>query len=291
MLTTMKKHNLTKIFSVLLMTVAAGIYMACQPEEFGDNGLTSADPSSDFTITPVEGEVNTYLLETQNEALAFYWDNGSGKFAAGGDKQKVVLPDAGSYTVGLRTVWKGGVTSVSSQELEVESSDPVAGNLVVGGRMDDPDAWTVLRINDDDNVTFNLEDGAMVVRGGGGGHRAIWQPIEVVAGRKYKLDMYVEGSGATNLWFEVYLGTQEPPESGDYNNGGIKLGLNTWAGCGNTQFSGQLSQVGCIGSLKGANKTITFDQSGTVYLLIKSGGENVGTTGISIDNVEFRGVE
>src|SRR5690349_5488109 len=148
MLTTMKKYNLTKITSVLLITAVTGIYMACQPEDFyGDNGLESADPSADFTITPVEGEVNTYLLESDNKALAFYWDNGNGKFVAGGNTHKIVLPDAGTYSVGLRTVWKGGVTANASEELEVETSDPVAGNLVVGGRMDDPNAWTVLKIN------------------------------------------------------------------------------------------------------------------------------------------------
>ena len=50
-------------------------------------------------------------------------------------------------------------------------------------------------------------------------------------------------------------------------------------------FEGKLSVVGCVGS---GNK-VTFDQSGTIYLLVKSGGESLGSTGISITNVEMRG--
>jgi hypothetical protein len=291
MLTTMKKYTLRKIGSVLLMAAVATMYTACQPEDFyGDNGLSSPDLAATFTITPVEGETNTYMLETENKAVAFFWNKGNGRLVAGGDRAKIVLPDAGTYTVGLQTVGKGGTLATTSQELVVETSDPVAGNLVVGGRMDDPDAWTVLKINNDDNVTFNFVNDAMNVSGGNWGHRAIWQPIEVVAGRKYKLDMFVEGSGATDVWFEVYLGTQEPPASGDYSSDGIKMGLNTWTGCGNTSFSGLLSSVGCVGSLNDVNE-ITFDQSGTIYLLIKSGGGNLGTTGITFDDVEFRGVQ
>jgi len=148
----------------------------------------------------------------------------------------------------------------------------------------DEAAWTKLAIGGP-SVEFNFVDGKLVATGGNWGYSGVYQPIEVIAGKKYKLDLIVSGSGATDTWFEVYVGTQEPQQGVDYSSGGIRLGLNTWAGCGKTNFNGKLSAISCSGS----GNVVQFDQSGTVYLLIKSGGANLGDTGISIDNVEFRG--
>jgi len=53
--------------------------------------------------------------------------------------------------------------------------------------------------------------------------------------------------------------------------------LNTWAGCGNTTFNGNIATIGCDGSLVGQNGKIRFSQAGTVNLLIKTGGANLGT--------------
>jgi hypothetical protein len=291
-MTTMKKYTLTKIASIALMAIVAGMYVACQPEDFyGDNGLVTPDLAASFTITPVEGKVNTYVLDADNNGvLAFRWDKGDGKMTIGLERDTLVLPDAGTYTIKLEAIGIGGVKAVATKEVVVETSDPVAGNLVIGPKMDNPDAWTKMPINGG-AVNFDFVNEMLVASGGSWGHNAIYQPIEVVAGRKYKLDMYVEGSGATDVWFEVYLGTVAPTPNSDYSSGGIQLGLNTWTGCGKTSFAGKLSAIGCVGALKGANKTITFAESGTIYLFIKSGGSNLGTTGISIDNVEFRGVK
>src|SRR6188768_696592 len=128
MLTTMKKYNLKKIGSVLLIAAAAGIYMACQPEDFyGDNGFDNSDLGASFTITPVVGKVNTYVLNAENNgsALAFYWNKGNGKWLVGHQRDSVVLPDADTYDIQLKVVGKGGVTAIDSKELVVENSDPV----------------------------------------------------------------------------------------------------------------------------------------------------------------------
>jgi hypothetical protein len=101
--------------------------------------------------------------------------------------------------------------------------------------------------------------------------------------------MVVSGSGATDTWFEVYFGTTAPVANSDYTSGGIQIGLNTWNGCGNSAFNGNLATIGCSGSLVGKKGVVTFPQSGTIYLFIKTGGANLGTGGISIDNIELRG--
>lgn len=288
----MKKINILKISAMMLIASVAGIYMACQPDEFGDgNGLTDPEFAASFTVTKAEGKTNTWIVKSSKKGvLAVKWDKGTGKYLAGSEIDTVVFPDAGTYTVGLQAVGKGGITTTATQDIVVDTSDPVAGNLVVGGRMDNPDAWTKLPINGG-AMNFDITDGELHITGGSWGHNAVYQPIEVVAGRKYKLDLFVEGSGATDVWFEVYLGTSAPTPNNDYSDGGIRLGLNTWTGCAKTPFEGQLSSIGCTGSLIGSGKTVTFDQSGTIYLLIKCGGADAGTTGISVDNVEFRGVK
>ena len=101
--------------------------------------------------------------------------------------------------------------------------------------------------------------------------------------------MDVSGSGASETWFEVYFGTATPVATKDYTSGGIQIALNTWAGCGNAAFNGNIATICCEGALVGKNGEITFTQSGTIYLFIKTGGANLGTSGISIDNIELRG--
>lgn len=269
------------------------IIMSCQPEEFDNgNGLDAPDLTAAFTITPVANKTNTYVFKAETEGvLGVRWDKGDGGGPALGKTiDTVFYPDAGSYTIELTAIGKGGKTAKTSKELVVESSDPNAGNLVVGSHMDDSDesAWTKLAIGSD-AVSFDFENGKLIASGGSGGHSGIYQAIEVMADKKYKLDLNVSGTGATDVWFEVYLGTQAPVQSQDYTSGGALLGLNTWNGCGKSPFNGKLSALACAGSLAGKSNVVEFDQSGTVYLVIKTGGANLGTGGIAIDNVELRG--
>lgn len=64
----------------------------------------------------------------------------------------------------------------------------------------------------------------------------------------------------------------------------MRLGLNTWIGCGKTAFDGPLTTLSC----NGAGGIIEFTTAGTVYLVIRGGGADLGTAGIAVDNVELR---
>jgi hypothetical protein len=281
------KVNLYKSCCALLgvLTIAG-----CRPDEFEEgNGLTSPDIAASFTVTPVSGKINTYLLTADaQKVLGVKWDKGDGVSVVGKTIDTVFYPDAGSYDITMTAIGKGGVTATATQNVEVATSDPEAGNLVLGGKMEagDETKWTKLAINGN-SVAFDFVDGKLVASGGSWGHAGVYQAIEVIGGKKYKLDLSVSGSGATDTWFEVYLGKVEPVQGSDYADGGIRLGLNTWTGCGKSEFNGKLSEIGCVGS----GNPIQFEESGTVYLLIKSGGADLGATGISIDNVEFRGTK
>jgi hypothetical protein len=265
---------------------------SCTPEKIGDGNGLKTDLQPSFTITPVQGRTNTYAIKnTTPGAMATRWDVDKGAgFASGKMADTVFYPDAGSYSVKMQAMGKGGIYyDAAPQPVTVATSDPVAGNLVQGGKFNagDDGKWTMHPISA--GVSFAMSNGKMVATGGNWGHAAIYQTIEVQANKKYKFSMIVSGSGATDTWFEVYFGTTAPVAGSDYNSGGIKLALNTWTGCGKTPFNGDLATIACDGALVGKKGEVTFAQSGTIYLFIKTGGANLGTSGISIDNVELRG--
>lgn len=276
-----------------LPLVVAGLLLAgCEPDKIEETIAPDTPLQASFTMAPVQGRTNRYLVTNTTEgAIATRWDIGTGAgWTMGRFADTVFYPDAGTYTIKMQSLNKAGVLyEAAPVTVNVATSDPVAGNLVQGGKMnaDDDAKWTKLTISA--GVSFALKDGKMVATGGSWGHAAIYQPLQVEANKKYRFSMLVSGSGASDTWFEVYFGTAAPVQGSDYSSGGNRIGLNTWTGCGKTAFSGNIATIGCTGSLLGKNGEITFTQSGTIYLLIKTGGANLGTGGISIDNVEFRG--
>lgn len=287
--------NFKTIIKCLPFIGAALLFTGCQPDKLEDTTVPDTVLQSTFTVSPVQGRTNRYLVtNTTTGAIASRWDidNGSG-WAMGKMADTVFYPDAGTYTIKMQSLNKSGrLFDATPQTVTVATGDPFSGNLVQGGKMNPGDDayWTKLKIANNNNVVWTFADGKYTVTGTGGGHAGIYQAIQVEANKKYRFAMFVSGSGATDTWFEVYFGTTAPTQGSDYSAGGTQIGLNTWTGCGKTAFSGNLATIGCAGSLKGKNGEITFAQSGTIYLVIKCGtNTSLGTTGISIDNVELRG--
>jgi hypothetical protein len=283
-----------KIISRLLFVAATiSAFTACKKEEVTDRGLTESNLDASFTMTPVAGKMNTYFVQAKDSSyIMSKWDFGTGNAVVGKASQEVFFPDAGVYSITHYAIGKGGATFTSNQTVTIATSDPAKGNLVKGGKFEtaaDEAFWSKITISDP-AITWTRINGKMVAAGGGWGHSAIYQAIQVEANKDYRFAMQVSGSGATETWFEVYFGTAAPVNGSDYSSGGIAIALNTWAGCGNTTFNDNIAKIGCAGALVGKNGTIRFAQAGTVYLLIKTGGANLGTSGISIDNVELRGV-
>jgi hypothetical protein len=149
--------------------------------------------------------------------------------------------------------------------------------------MVDKTKWTILNLSN--GVTFKVNvDGSILATGGNWGQQGVIQSFEVRANKQYKIDFKVTGSGATDCWFEVYCGKAVPVQGSDYNDGGTRMALNTWTGCGKSPFDGLLSSLSCVGS----GNVVSFPTAGTVYLVIRSGGSSLGTTGIKLTNIDFR---
>ncbi len=272
-LKTMKLKFITAC-SLALGVFAIGIYEGCKPEKFGDgNGLTSTGLTSSFTVTPVSGKPNYYALKAnENGALAFKWDKGDGAAASISKAiDTAFYPDAGKYTIMLTAIGKGGSQVTSSQDVTVATSDPVSGNLIVGSG---------------NNMVINTTKGIMTSNQSGFQAGGIAQPVTLTAGKKYMVDMIVSGSGMTNSWFEVWVGTNAPVNGQDYNTGVKPIALLTYSGCGTTAFNGKLSALSCSGD----GDPFTVKTTGTYYLVVKNGGDNTGVTGVSFTNVTLRGV-
>ncbi|MBF4470119.1 hypothetical protein [Flavobacterium sp. HJJ] len=285
----MNLHIIKKKGALLLLIAAAIVnFTSCQPEDsFADNGLTSTAVDASFTITPVEGKVNVYKLAAQPKGvLRSLWDTGDG-LAAGKMTYEISLPDAGTYTISHTAVGAGGAKAEAKQQLVVATSDPVKGNILKGGKLansDDWAKWTVTNPASSASIIFGSGSATLTASGWAG--NGIYQAVNVVAGKKYVIDMVTSSTtGCSNTWLEVYCGYAVPVTGTDYSEGGKLRALSTWDGCATTAFSGKISAVGC----KAENNLgiFTATQTGIAYLVIRGGGEDM-KAGIKIQNIEMR---
>lgn len=274
--------SLIKTFCIIMLPFAM---IACTEANYGDVNLTrvtKSDLDPSFTIAPLVA--NKYKLTPTSDKNVIFsgWDLGIGSFTNNpGDT--LFLPDAGSYNIRHFVVGAGGISSDTiSQTITVATSDPVKGNLVVGGKFASADVakWTIGGTNTAAGAWVFTPGKATLIANGG-----IYQAINVIGGNKYKIDMLVSSTtGLIDSWFEVYCDYTNPTTvTGDYSKGGTILSINTWSGSGKTPFSGKLSSVGTATALKGI---FTATTTGTVYLVIRGGGNM--QAGVSITNVEFR---
>lgn len=270
--------------------------VACTEEDYGDINTTRISKSDlDASFTIEEVSANHYLLEGNiKNVILSEWDLGDGSgFSMLNTADTIFLPDAGTYTLRHYVSGAGGVTSDTiSQSLTVATSDPNSGNLIKGGKFtsaEDIAQWTIGGTGSSDGV-WTFADGKATLTAYSYGGRGIYQPIEVEAGKTYSIDMIISStSGVSDSWFEVYCGYSVPTTSGDYSEGGMIYSLNTWSSSvGTSAFSGKFSALS-LGDASNNTGTFTATETGTVYLVLRGGGNNM-KDGLSITNVEFRGM-
>lgn len=288
----MKKIKLIYSLSFILTIGMMAVMESCS-SDMTDNGLSPKSTlDASFTVTPVTSSPNKFVLTSNNENYIFsQWDlDDGGGYAREDNSYTVFLPDAGTYNIKHRVVGAGGVMSnPATQTVVVATSDPNSGNLVKGGKFataSDISQWTIA--NPSSSATWSFTSGKATLTATGWNGNGIYQAISVIAGKSYKINMLASStSGCTDTWFEVYCGYSAPVPGTDYSEGGKLYSINTWDGSGKTPFSGKISNIGTVAA---DNKGVfTATQTGTVYLMIRGGGADM-KSGISITNVEFRGI-
>ncbi len=235
---------------------------------------TSEDAAYSFTFDTENPNKVIFTANTEVETWFTHWDFGDNSSAEGMEASKIYLKK-GDYDVRFKIFTDGGEAEFI--QTIVINEDFKGQNILLNGEFNGSDQWTVLPISDGVTVDFTGEKAFW--SGGGGGQVGIYQPVHVEANVPYQIDMEISGSGMSDAWYEVYIGAEVPVAGQDYAYGGMRLGLNTWNGCGAEPFDGLFTEISCQGE---GNGLVKFNTSGTVYLVIRGGG--FGTTDVSLDN-------
>lgn len=102
-----------------LLAAAALLTSGCKR----DTGELGTKATASFTVTPVAGRVNTFVLQnTSQNSFAWQWDKGTGNFAKGTAVDTAYFPLKGTYTVKLRAFGRGGYDS-TAQTVSVTVDD------------------------------------------------------------------------------------------------------------------------------------------------------------------------
>ena len=273
----------TIVFSLLLIGI---VWLSgCTPDK--NSASLGPLPKASFTVTPVSGAVNTFAAAASTSGVfSWYWDAGDGSpKKLGNAADTLYYAKHGNYRVTLLVLGQGGYDTVS-QVVQVATDDPGI-NVLQDPTFTSNTAWTTLNTGAPVTTTNLNAPGLNMSNPPNSGftNSGIYQAVNVTAGVPYTFSANVQGAGASNTWVEVYIGWTQPTQGKDYTD--TKLwSLNTWAGCGNSAFSGNIVALSCSGS--GAKTGgITFANSGTVYLVIKAGsaGGSLGTGGVTFTNI------
>ncbi|WDF45489.1 hypothetical protein PQ459_11340 [Chryseobacterium sp. KACC 21268] len=291
------KTKISKI-KILSFVAASLLISSCVPDTVdGDgNGLTPTNSDASFTVTKTSE--NHYTLTASNQNYLFSnWDLGDGGgFGRAANIYDIFLPDEGTYNIQHQIVGQGGIVGgTASQTVKVDKSDPAAGNMIQGGKFADAAdvaKWSLAFPNPSGTALWTFADGKATFVAKGWERNVMYQAVNVVAGRKYKADAVVSSKGVADSWFEIYVGYTKPTANTDYTGDGNDStwlrGINTWAGSGTSAFNGKISSVGSTNS-NNPTGTFTATQTGVAYFAIRSGGNDM-KEGISITNIEFRGI-
>ena len=287
------KYIKTIYIGLFVMLVSLGM-VSCTQDTYDDQ-VPVTEQMLDATFSVEEISANKYQITANSSQYVInnYWDLGAGTgFSIDGNSFELFLPDAGEYEIKHKVVGAGGIfSSEVANIVNVETSDPIAGNLVKGSKFSsdaDIAQWTIGGTGAG-NGTWNFNDGQANLTAPSWGGNGIYQAIQVEEGRNYQIEMFISSTtGCSDSWFEVFCAYSDPATvSGDYNEGGSLLKINTWEGSGNAPFAGKFTNEG---TSTDSNGVFTATETGTVYLVIRGGGGDM-KEGISIDNVEFRSVQ
>jgi hypothetical protein len=166
-----------------------------------------------------------------------------------------------------------------------------AQNLITNGTLEDSSGWTVVNQygTDSTNGSVTFADGAVKIdkidpTDGGWIHMGLYTSLNLSAGW-YQFDMDMSYAEINEIWGEVYIGATMPSQNAEYS-GDLQVikAYNAWD-CGDIKtYSGSAVAGGCDDTSPGKFE-ITAD--GTYYLLFRTGGNNFGTSGITLDNFEL----
>lgn len=245
-------------------------------------------PVATFTATPLATNPNKIVVQSTTQG-GFIWQwNFGASGTARRETDTLTFSKKGEYTIQL-TVFAQGGYATTAQKVNIANDIP-AVDILKGGDMSagSEASWTILNTGGT-QTSIVFTGGVLKFSNTGNSNGAIYQAIPVKAGKEYTFSADIKGGGAMDTWFEVVFGTTEPEQNKDYS-GTKYIAMSTWSGCGTVPFEGEFASIGCDGTGKNQGGKMTFDKTGTVYMVIKGGSTNNGTLGpdgITLDNIKF----
>jgi PKD repeat protein len=282
----MKKVNRSLVLpSVSILVLTIMLFTACTKEE------EPAFPIASFQYQVSEdNSLEIHFRSYSKYANAYLWNFGDGGTSTE-ENPIYTYAEGGTYTVTLSATSSEGTADHSK---EVTAIDPTAANYIANGGFDDESVWNIIQHNAANNGKITIADGVAVydevvdVPSGSWGQEAHVGMNQAVTqeGGIYQFDMDITTNGIDELWFELWVGPQEPVDGAEYNedNGATRvLSFNSWdCGATNKVYSGPMAEASCH-DLDG---TMELGE-GTYYVVIRSGGFTFGEGGVIIDNVKM----
>jgi hypothetical protein len=120
----MRKLIAAKYYRYILPVLAGSLlFSSCKY----DTRELGSKPVASFTVTPIAGQTNKYLLtSTSQNGFRYDWDKATGAgYVKGSEVDTVYFPDRGNYTVRLFVFGHNGIDS-AKQTIAVANDDPAA---------------------------------------------------------------------------------------------------------------------------------------------------------------------
>jgi hypothetical protein len=119
----MKKIQYNGLKAAILFFILLPFLTGCKKYEVKSLG---PKPVASFTVSPVAGKPNTYLLtSTSTNSFRYDWNKATGSYVQGKQVDTAYFIFSGTYTVKLVVYGQSGIDS-TSQVINVAASDPTA---------------------------------------------------------------------------------------------------------------------------------------------------------------------
>jgi len=239
-------------------------------------------PVASFTVTPVSGQTNKFLLtSTSQNAFRFDWDKADGKgYVAGKQVDTAYFPDKGTYTVKLFTYGQSGIDS-AMQTVNVAADDPAAqtplkmltGNSTKKWKLA-PEAGALWIGPSDNSATWwQSTAGDVTGRSCQFNDELTFSKTGNTLAIDTKGDFYVDMEGAT-VW-----PADMPSPAGCYANSAIPTKYQAWAAGGNNftfevinnnklKLNGAGAYLGVYKAGNPPNAAVTAPQSSITYDIV-----------------------
>lgn len=265
--------------------------------------VASSPATADFAIASSFG-TNLVFQNTSTAVESVIWDFGDNTSSTDLHPNHA-FPDFGTYTVRLTVTGLLGDEVTTEKDIEV-----VNNNLLKGGgfELGDESHWLTWATQNNNPPQFGYTDdrpdGAYggVLRfpsfanSGGSTNQLIYQPVQVEAGKKYRLSARVKiPAGASQAYFQFYIShdanTWIENTSAEANH---FLVVNSWHGWGSqtnsTAFNGSLIDIAnkSYGTGAASGGVYTAPSTRTVYIGIQAGTWQGRSNGDwLLDNMSF----